>query len=260
MTSPALFRVAGENVWQPLDAARGPWTPDALHGGPVAALLAHASLALLEDLQPVRMTVEILRPVPVAPIAVQTEVVRPGRRVRAVQAVMAADGVDVATASIVAIRTADVPPPEQPYVPPPAGPEHGAPPTFTSGGTYEALHNTGVEHRFVKGGLDIPGPATDWIRMRLPLVEGEEPHPLERAAIAADFGNGVSRIVDFEKLLFINPDLTIYLHRLPAGEWVCLDAVTRIEPNGIGMAASDLYDANGLIGKAVQSLVIDKRV
>lgn len=259
MTSSALFSVVGENTWHPMDAARGPWTPDALHGGPVAALLGHAALPLLDELQPVRLTVEILRPVPVAPVHVQASIARPGRRVRAVGLEMTANDVTVASATVVAIRTADVPAPEQPSVAPPIGPEHGEPPNFTSGGTYEALHNTGVEHRFVKGALEIPGPATDWIRMRLPLVDGEEPHPLERAAIAADFGNGVSRIIDFEKLLFINPDLTLYLHRLPVGEWVCIDAVSRIEPNGIGLAASDLYDERGPVGNAVQSLVIDSR-
>ena len=130
---------------------------------------------------------------------------------------------------------------------------------FTSGGDYEALHNTGVEHRFVRGGLDEAGPATDWIRLRLPLVDGEETAPLERVAVAADFGNGISRIIDFEQLLFINPDLTIYLHRLPVGDWVCLDASTRIEPHGIGLAVSDLYDERGPIGHALQSLLIDRR-
>lgn len=259
MTSSALFTTDGPHAWQPTDAARGPWTPEALHGGPVAALLAHAALPLLDDLMPVRMTVEILRPVPVAPLTVTTAVVRPGRRVRAVVASMIAGETEVATASVVAIRTAPVPAPEQPTIAPPPGPETGRPPVFTSGGTYEALHNTGVEHSFVAGAMEETGPATDWIRLRMPLVEGEEPHPLERVAVAADFGNGVSRIVDFEHLLFINPDLTIYLHRLPRGEWVCLDASTRVEPHGIGLATSDLYDADGPIGRALQSLVIDVR-
>ena len=259
MSSTALFIREGENVWRPTDAARGPWTPDALHGGPVAALLAHAALPLTDTLLPARLTVEILRPVPVAPVTVRAEVTRPGRRVRAVAVSMIAGETEVATASLVAIRTAPVPAPEQPIIAPPPGPETGRPPVFTSGGTYEALHNTGVEHSFVRGAMEEPGPATDWIRLRLPLVEGEAIHPLERVAVAADFGNGVSRIIDFEELLFINPDLTIYVHRLPEGEWVCLDAVTRIEPNGVGLATSDLYDDVGPIGMAAQSLVIDVR-
>ena len=259
MTSAALFTREGAHTWRPTDAARGPWTPDALHGGPVAALLAHAALPLLDNLMPARLTVEIMRPVPVTSITVTASITRPGRRVRAVAASMVAGETEVATASLVAIRTAPVPAPDQPPIAPPAGPQTGRPPVFTSGGTYEALHNTGVEHSFVRGALEEPGPATDWIRLRLPLVEGEDVHPIERVAVAADFGNGVSRIVDFEQLLFINPDLTIYLHRMPVGEWVCIDAVTRIEPNGVGLATSDLYDESGPIGTAAQSLVIDVR-
>jgi acyl-coenzyme A thioesterase PaaI-like protein len=255
--SAALFTREGANTWKPTDRARGPWSPDALHGGAVAALLAHAAIPHVDDLQTVRLTVELTRTVPVDALTVTAEVVRPGRRVRAVAATMSAGGREVATASLVAIRTADVPAPAQPSVAPPPGPEHGRAPNFTSGGTYEALHNSGVEHRFVIGSFEDPGPATDWIRLRVPLIEGETPSPLERVAVAADFGNGVSRIIDFEQLLFINPDLTIYLHRLPVGEWVCLDSVTRIEPYGIGLATSDLYDGEGPIGRSLQSLVVD---
>ena len=259
MTSTALFTVDGPQCWMPTAAARGPWTPDALHGGPVAALLAHAAFPLLDDLMPARLTVEITRPVPVAPLTVHATLTRPGRRVRGVAVSMIAGETEVATASLVAIRTAPIPAPDQPESLPPQSPDTGRPPTFTSGGTYEALHNTGVEHSFVAGAMEEPGPATDWIRLRLPLVEGEPVHPFERVCVAADFGNGVSRIVDFEQLLFINPDLTIHLHRLPEGEWVCLDARTRIEPNGVGVAVSDLYDERGPIGHALQSLVVDVR-
>jgi hypothetical protein len=257
--SESLFVPEADGTWRPTDTARGPWTPDALHGGPVAALLARVGQTLTDDLQPVRLTVEITRPVPIAPLTVTATLTRPGRRVRAVSVSMTAGGNEVATASMLAIRVADVPAPEQPSVEPPPGPEHGVAPSFTSGGDYLAFHNTGVEHRFVRGNLDIPGPATDWIRLRVPVVPDEPITPLDRVCAAADFGNGVSRIIDFEKLLFINPDLTIYLHRLPAGEWVCVDAVSRIEPHGIGLAMSDLYDERGPIGQSLQSLVIDTR-
>jgi hypothetical protein len=58
---------------------------------------------------------------------------------------------------------------------------------------------------------------------------------------------------------FINPDLTVYLHRLPAGEWVCLDAVTYVEPHGIGLAESRLFDERGPVGRAAQSLLLERR-
>ena len=70
--------------------------------------------------------------------------------------------------------------------------------------------------------------------MRHPLVAGEEPTPLQRVLIAADSGNGISSTLDFRRYLFINVDLTVHLHRLPAGEWVCLDAVTVPSPPASG--------------------------
>jgi hypothetical protein len=123
----------------------------------------------------------------------------------------------------------------------------------------EAFHSHGVEHRFVAGLFMESGPATDWIRLRVPVVPDEEPSPLQRTAAAADFGNGISRVSDFESLLFINPDLTIHLHRAPVGEWVCLDAVTWMEDRGLALAESRLYDQHGPIGRALQTLLIDRR-
>ena len=105
----------------------------------------------------------------------------------------------------------------------------------------------------------IPGPATDWIRLRLPIVPDEVPSPLQRVAAAADFGNGISGLDLMNELLFINPDLTIHLSRLPVGEWVCLDARSRYEPEGIGIAVSDLFDEIGPIGGSIQSLLLDSR-
>ena len=93
----------------------------------------------------------------------------------------------------------------------------------------------------------------------LPLVPDEDPSPLQRVAAAADFGNGISGLDLMNELLFINPDLTIHLNRLPVGEWVCLDAQSRYEPNGIGIASSDLYDEVGPIGRSIQSLLLDTR-
>ena len=72
--------------------------------------------------------------------------------------------------------------------------------------------------------------------MRAALVAGEQPTPLQRVLIAADSGNGVSATLDWSRYVFINVDLTVHLHRLPAGEWVCLDAITVPEPTGVGLA------------------------
>jgi len=93
--------------------------------------------------------------------------------------------------------------------------------------------------------------------LRCPVVLGEAPSPWERAVAAADFGNGVGAELPFAGSLFINPDLTVQLHRPPVGEWVCLDARTRFGSPGFGSAESELWDSEGRIGRAIQSLLVE---
>jgi Acyl-CoA thioesterase C-terminal domain len=110
-----------------------------------------------------------------------------------------------------------------------------------------------------RGAIDRVGAATVWFRLVVPLVAGEDNSPLMRVAAAADFGNGVSAIVDWSSgWLFINPDLTIYLNRYPAGEWVALEAVTHPAERGVAFAESAIYDRDGRIGRSVQSLLMDR--
>ena len=253
--SDALFEPTGDGRWVPTDPSRGPWSPDALHGGPSAALLARAVEPLLAPLQPVRLTIELLRPVPVAPLAVEAELLRPGRKVRMAGARLIHDGTVVASATALAIRLDTVEVPDQPEGPRPAPPSAGTSLVSDVVG-YTAFHSHGVEHRFVSGSFTEAGPATDWIRLLVPVVPDEPPSGLQRVAAAADFGNGVSRVTSFDALTFINPDLTIYLEREPVGEWICIDAESRLHGHGIGLAESALYDAEGRIGRSVQSLLV----
>jgi len=260
----SLFEPVEGEGWQPTAYSRGPWAPDSLHGGPVAALLAREAESAggaEVDWQPARLSVELLRPVPLAPLAVGATVTRPGRKVQLVDAAVRSVGGDVlATARLLRIRRT----PEPDGAPvttagqvPPRGPE-GLPRATPRIGEL-AFHSHGVEHRFAAGMIGVPGPATDWIRLRVPLVPGEDPSPLQRVAAAADFGNGISGVADFGELLFINPDLTIHLHRLPAGEWVCLDAVTWMEDRGVALAESRLWDERGPLGRSLQSLLTEAR-
>jgi hypothetical protein len=116
-----------------------------------------------------------------------------------------------------------------------------------------------MEYRFVRGAFTEPGPATVWMRMRRPLVAGEEPTALQRVLIAADTGNGVSSVLDWRRFLFINVDLTVQLERMPFGEWVCLDAVTRPQGSGVGCSDTVLRDRRGRIGRALQTLLVAAR-
>jgi hypothetical protein len=259
----ALFVPDGDR-FVPTELCRGPWSPEAQHGGPPAALLAR-SVERFEDgraMHVARLTVELLRPVPLVPLAVATRWTRPGRKVQLVAASLHAGQAEVARALALRIRRSTLAPP--PHVADdlaPPGPEAGARslPPWSEALTTPAFHSHAVEHRFVAGGFDRPGPATDWIRLRVPLVAGETTSPLARVAAAADFGNGVSWVLSrLEGWQFINPDLTIYLSRMPAGEWICLEAATAVGPEGVGLAESRLWDEKGVVGRSLQSLLIDR--
>ena len=204
---------------------------------------------------------EILRPVPIAPLTVRAEVVRPGRSVELVHAALAEAGGErrtVATAAAWRLRRAGDNLPATPDEPAAAPPEAGGVrPFFPTG--HDTGYHTAMEARFVSGGFLETGPAVVWLRMRQPLVAGEEPTPLVRALVAADTGNGVSATLDFRRYVFINTELTVHLVREPVGEWVCLDAVTRTGAAGVGLSETVLSDARGRFGRADQTLFVRAR-
>jgi hypothetical protein len=251
------------DLFRPGPLARGPWDPRALHGGPVAALLARLAEALPRPgpMLPARMTVELLRPAPLAPLRGDARVLRPGRKVQLAGASLLAGDVEVARATVLWIRSEPLPPPSEhgggraSAPPAPAGAAVTRPAWRSDAPAY---HSHGVEHRVVRGSWGEPGPCTDWIRLRVPVVAGEAPSPLQRVAAAADFGNGIGAALPFGAWRFINPDLTIHLARLPRGEWVCLDAVTWLGAEGVGLAESELFDEEGRLGRSLQSLLLEK--
>jgi hypothetical protein len=241
------------------ELGRGPWDPNALHGGAAAALLMRAFERLpgSDGLSLARVTYELLRPVPVGPVEIEAEVARPGRRVQLLEGSISAGGTDVVRARALRIQTAN--PGNGPLAdsPPPPGPDTGRPakvnvphrPMF-------ALD--AIEIRFVAGSWG-GGPSTAWFRLRRPIVAGETPSGLQRLAAAGDFGNGMSSILSWDDYLYINPDLTLYVEREPIGEWIGLSAQTRIAAGGIGLAESVLYDLRGRIGRATQALLVAPR-
>ncbi len=262
----ALYVREGE-TFVPTAFTRGPWSADAQHAGPPAALAGRA----IEGFEPTdrmrvaRFTLEVLRPIPLVPLAVAVRVVRPGKLVQLVEATVSDGQSEVARANAWRIRVdegdgeggglpatgTDEPPP---FPGPDASP---ALPVYEPG--WRPNYFDAIDWRFARGGVFEPGPATCWMRMRLPLVEGETPSPLVRVLVAADSGNGVSATLAFDRFLFINVDLSVHLARGPAGEWVCLDAVTRTVRDGVGFAEAELWDEHGRIGASAQSLLVARR-
>lgn len=263
----SIFEPVAADRYRPTDLAVGPWDGSALHGGAPAALVAGAlehaigAAGLGTEFLPARLTVELLRPVPVDELTVATTVRRPGRRICLADATITTpDGTVVLAATLEGIRALPFEHGVSPGLHVPPGPATGAglaPETLEGP---QVFHNAGVEHRLVRGSrFETPGSATDWIRLAYPLVAGRETTPLERVVAAADFGNGVSRLFDMHDVLFVNPDLTVHLYRLPVGEWICLDAVTRVGDHGVGLAESILFDEAGPIGRSTQMLLVEPR-
>jgi Thioesterase-like superfamily len=124
--------------------------------------------------------------------------------------------------------------------------------------TGEQGYHRAMEWRIARGTWG-QGPTAVWLRPRVPLVAGEETSPLEALVIAADSASGVALVVPFETATFVNGDLTIALHRTPVGEWVCLDAATTGEPHGVGLTRARLWDARGVVGWSLQTLLLEGR-
>jgi hypothetical protein len=256
------FYVADGDRFRSTELTRGPWDPGSQHAGPPSGLLARALERVGEPGARVgRITIEILRAVPIAALETSARIVRPGRRVELCEATLADEEGPVMRATAWRLRTRPVELPAgagEPGGDVPPGPEAGKPGDFFPTGQDVGYH-TAMEYRFVRGAFLEAGPATVWMRMRVPLVEGEEPSPLVRVLVAADSGNGVSAALDWRRFIFVNVDLTVHLHREPAGEWVCLDAVTLPEPTGLGLSDTLLLDERGRLGRAAQTLLVDSR-
>jgi hypothetical protein len=266
---PESFYERDGDVYVATELTRGPWDPGAQHAGPPAALIGREIERLGggrmaggegPPAQVGRVTYEILRSVPIGRLRVEAEVLRPGRRVELVGATLSDEhGEPLVRAQGWRLRTdrVDFEMPEQRGDLSP-GPEEAEPGRFPDTG-FDAGYHSAMEYRFLRGGFNRLGPATVWMRMGVPLLPGEEPTPLQRVLVAADSGNGVSVTLDWSRYLFINVDLTVHLHRMPAGEWVCLEAETFPESSGIGMADTRLLDEAGQIGRAVQTLLVAER-
>jgi hypothetical protein len=258
----AIYEVDGD-VAIPSEISRGPWSPNAQHGGAPSALLA----GILEriDAGPpaltVRLTVDLMRPVPLTPLRIERRVVRPGKKLQIVEASLFDGDAEVARASALRLRTLDDElvtawsSPDVAPLPPPGDPSQFRFPRMEGGdlGFWNA-----VEMSPVVGELFVPGPAAVWFRLRVPVIAGEDTLPLQRVAAVADFGNGVGSGIDRTRLTFINADLTVTLHRLPVGEWVGLDGVMFPERTGVGVAETVLHDERGRIGRGVQTVILEE--
>ena len=255
----AIYRVDGNNAVTSPDAA-GPWDPRMQHGSAPASLVVWAAerMPTPVPMSIARVTIDLMRPVPLAPLTIETELLREGRKIQLCGIKLRADGVVVVGATVLKIKSqaltlpdevkelpVDLPAPEQSLVE--AGEAAGSP--FVRS----------VSMRAARGRFGKAGAGAIWFRVDKPLIEGQAVSQAMRAVVAADFSNGTASSLDFRAWTFINADLTVSFARQPVGEWILVDGESWIGPDGTGLAMSRLADRQGYFGRAVQSLVIEKR-
>lgn len=254
----AVFRVEGKRVVTSEHAA-GPWDPSMQHGGAPSSLIVWAAeqIPSPQPMHVARLTVDLMRPVPVAPLTIETEVVREGRKIQLCAVRLLANGVEVVRATVLKVRTQAVPlpgdvVPEMPIDVP--GPEVGREEPQKS-----SSFLGGVSLRAVKGGFLKLGSAAIWFRPERPIVEGAPISQAMRTALAADCSNGVAAVLDFSRWSFINADLTVTFARPPVGDWILLNSEMTLGADGAGLAVSRRGDVQGYFGQAIQCLVVEPR-
>lgn len=260
MTDDSFFTLSDDGLFLPGDHSRGPWNPGHCHAGPPTGLLARALEQQLPDQRLTRITVDLLRPIPMAGFTVEADIVKQGRSVsRTVATLLDTDGRECATAAGLHIKQQ----PLQDF------PSHHCPidsPDLAIAGGFplrRMLHNEktfagdGVNIRYPEGETPEPGPTTAWMKT-VPLLTTETPSPFQRMCPLADCGNAFGRNAEPWEVSFINPDLTIVLHRDPVGDWLGSQSVGYWEGDGIGFADAALFDASGMVGRAMQTLLLQK--
>jgi len=257
----AALYVPHDDLFEPTELVKSPWSPEMSHGGPPAALLVRA----IENVEPIeldiaRVTVEMLAPIPMRPLTTSTTVLRPGKRIQLVAAELSdSDGVVFLRATAWKVRRRDtlavgaMAPPEPP--PPP----ESCPNETWQIAPYKNFYSDAQERRSIFGSIAEIGAAAAWFRLVVPVVAGEQPSPVQRLVTAADSANGHSRMAEFDDLLFINTDLTLHLARAPIGEWFALDSRSHYDASGRGLSDTTVFDLTGFLGRSNQSLFLDER-
>ncbi len=252
-----FFSIRDDEWFVGNDGARGPWSEHACHAGPVTGLLVRALERAIDDKQLVRITADYVRPIPMAGFRIETEVVRNRRAVAAGKATLiCSDGKVCATATSLHIVKSDF---ESLPTSTVAAPSrlNAVPGDFVVESAHhdKPFFRDWIEVAYPPGESNTPGPTTIWMKAP-PLLADERPSPFQGICALADCGNGTSRNANLDEATFVNPDLTIILHRLPETEWHAMSAISFWEPSGIGLSQGTLFDEKGPVGVASQTLLV----
>jgi hypothetical protein len=217
-------------------------------------------------MQVVRYTIDLFRPVPLRPLTTETTVRREGRRIQVVDALLLDRDIPVGRATALKIRTVDhlgLPERnEEPWEQPP-GPDQADTVDwrgeFGDGTDLERFHLHAVEIRTFSDSFLAHRPGLSWFRLRFPLVAGEASTPFVTLATLADMSNGNSQALEPSEWLYVNPDITLYAHRMPKGDWIGMKSAAYQHDHGIGLADTRVFDRSGPLGRINQAQLLDRR-
>lgn len=254
----AFYLPDGEG-YQSTSLTRGPWDNRFQHGGPPAALLAGAMAQWGEDYEAyalARVSIELLRPVPLARLLVTVRALRLGRSVQRLSATLSADGTELLRATGLRIRRNALDLPARSPSELSAWPDPESLPVFTFPFfRHEVGYHQAIDLRIAHGQWGQT-PIGVWTRPVVPLVAGRMTHPVERVMIIADAQSGMGVPLDPTHYSFINPDLTVYFEREPRNDWLGFDIRSVANGHGGGLSQSAIRDRTGLFGRSAQSLVV----
>lgn len=254
----AYFTRAGDGAFLANDPARGPWSEHHCHAGPVAGLIVRAAEALAgADRMLTRLSVDFLRPLPVAGLRIAAEATRATRTLATTRVqVFDLDGGLCATATGMHLTRQEYSGlPTAPVVPLDIAAARAG--RFFVGNGLHGKPSFGqfTETAFPPGETGDPGPTTMWMRTP-PLLAGETPSPVQSLCALADCGNAISRNAGLDAVGFMNTDLTLQVHREPVSDWLASQAVSHWHDCGIGMSHATLHDIRGPVAVALQTLVL----
>jgi hypothetical protein len=244
------------DLYLPTETARGYWAPDSLNGRMVVGLLGFELERLYgqEAWQPTRLTVDLFRLPRRAPVLLPTRVTRDGGRLRLVEADYICDGVKFGRASLLLLKRSE-----------PASGERWTPRNWDAPAPHtvalEKEPGRGLPHwerRPIPREAGATGPQRCWFREVRPLVEGFAHTPFTRVATAADAASPMAN-TGSEGVGYINSDVTLYLHRLPATEWIGMETTNHQSSDGVAIGQCRVYDVQGSIGSVSVAAIPQQR-
>ncbi|ALJ20954.1 thioesterase family protein [Microbacterium sp. No. 7] len=252
----AYFERLDATRFRATQAVQGAWNTSEQHIAPAFGLIAHVIegdhvTRHTAPMQLSRISYDILGVLPIDEVAVEVRVLRPGRTIELVEAVLSHDGRPAVIARAWWMQRGDTAALAGSSLP--AMPPLDAVEPWLIGTEWRGEFVTTME---IRRELIEPGRARCWVRPRNVLLEGEAVSPTARLLGMADLANGLSLRALPTVAAYPNVDLTAHLLRVPVGEWIGYDTTASFSATGTGITHTVLHDEQGPIATSVQSLTV----